>query len=220
MRKVYIEGERDGSYHDMWRRWGYTPTKILDDADVVQFTGGEDVDPALYDEVAHSTTYFSRTRDEWCIDIYQWCLAKGIPMAGICRGGQFLNVMNKGKMFQDCDGHGLWGTHEATILESGLKVQVTSTHHQIMRPNYDKGIVLMEAEPLGTYKEYMAYNEGGVQPDGWAVYDGHGETDVEAIYYPDTMSLCYQPHPEYCEEKSGCVSAYKSFLRNYLELDV
>lgn len=216
LKTVYIEGERDGSYHDMWRRWGWETVRDVDEAQVIQFTGGEDVDPALYDEVAHPQTYFSRHRDEQCIDLWQIALIKKISMVGICRGGQFLNVMNGGKMFQHCDGHGIWDTHGATILETGVRVQVTSTHHQIMRPNRDKGIVLMESEPLGTYKEHMSHIWGS----DWFVDDKPDADDVEAVFYPDTMSLCYQPHPEYCEEKSSCVSAYKSFLRNYLELDV
>jgi hypothetical protein len=144
-----------------------------------------------------------------------------VPMVGICRGGQFLNVMNGGRMFQDVNNHAIGHMHKATILESGVVVDVTSTHHQMMRPNRDKGIVLMEANPkLATKKEYMAYNEGGAQPDGWAVYNAPEEDDIESVFYPDTLSLCYQPHPEWCDEKSGCVSAYKSFLRNYLELVV
>jgi gamma-glutamyl-gamma-aminobutyrate hydrolase PuuD len=214
---VYIEDERGGSYHDMWRRWGWETVRDVDEAQVIQFTGGEDVDPALYNEVPHPRTYFSRHRDECCIDLYQYAVNNGIKMAGICRGGQFLNVMNGGKMFQHCDGHGIWDTHEATILESGVRVQVTSTHHQIMRPNRDKGIVLMESEPLGTFKEHMHYVDDAYT---WMENNVPDADDIEAVFYPDTMSLCYQPHPEYCEEKSSCVSAYKSFLRNYLELDV
>jgi hypothetical protein len=214
LKTVYIEGERDGSYHDMWRRWGWETVRDVDEAQVIQFTGGEDVDPDLYDEEPHPQTYFSRHRDECCIDLYQYAVNNGIKMTGICRGGQFLNVMNGGKMFQHCDGHGIWDTHEAIIRESGVIVQVTSTHHQIMRPS-DSGIVLMEANQLGTFKEHMFLADGK-----WYIEDCPGGDDIEAVFYPDTMSLCYQPHPEYCEEKSSCVSAYKSFLRNYLELDV
>lgn len=220
MKKVYIEGERDGSYHDMWRRWGWSVAIAAADADVIQFTGGEDVNPALYDEVPHPRTYFSRDRDEECIELWQMAKANGIPMTGICRGGQFLNVMNGGKMFQHCDGHGIWGEHEATIIETGVKVSVTSTHHQIMRPNYETGIVLMEAPKLGTFKEHMFFDNPPHGRQEWIVLDGQSEADVEAIFYPDTLSLCYQPHPEYCEEKSSCVQAYKYFLRNHLELDI
>jgi gamma-glutamyl-gamma-aminobutyrate hydrolase PuuD len=214
---VFIEGY-EGSYGDMWRRWGWAVTVDYTIADVIQFTGGEDVSPVLYDEAPHPHTGFNRRRDEMCIDLFTYARDHRIPMVGICRGGQFLNVMNGGKMFQHCDGHGIRGTHEATIRESGLKVQVTSTHHQIMRPNRDKGIVLMEADKLGTFKEYMSIDK--IEDDGWIIHNRPGDDDCEAIYYPDTNSLCYQPHPEYCEEDSGCVQAYKSFLRNYVELDV
>lgn len=220
-KKVYIEGEgRDSVYHDMWRRWGWSIAIAAADADVIQFTGGEDVDPSLYDEAVHPRTYFSRDRDEECIELWQIALSRGIPMTGICRGGQFLNVMNKGKMFQHCDGHGIWGEHEATIVETGVRVSVTSTHHQIMRPNYETGIVLMEAPKLGTFKEHMVFGGDYYGYGQWSVSDENDETDVETIFYPDTLSLCYQPHPEWCEEKSSCVQAYKYFLRNHLEIDV
>lgn len=211
---VYIEGERDGYYHQMWRMWGWSVTNLMGMADCIQFTGGEDVNPALYDEVPHPTTFFNRNRDEECINLYNLGL-QGIPMAGICRGGQFLNVMNGGKMFQDCDGHGIWGTHEALIQETGVKVQVTSTHHQIMRPS-SEAIVLMESERLGTYKEHM----GLVLESYWGAIDQVEASDVEAVFYPNTKSLCFQPHPEYCEKDSECQQTYRYFLRNHLELDV
>lgn len=218
---VYIEGERDGPYHDMWRRWGWSIAIAAADADVIQFTGGEDVDPSLYDEAVHPRTYFSRDRDEECIELWQMAKANGIPMTGICRGGQFLNVMNGGKMFQHCDGHGIWGTHEAIIRESRVKVQVTSTHHQIMRPNYGTSIVLMEAPKLGTFKEHMSLQRDEIVHRGvWEITNQPEGEDCEAVFYPDTLSLCYQPHPEYCDEKSSCVQAYKYFLRNHLELDI
>jgi len=216
---VYIEGERNGSsYHQMWERWGYTPIFNPTIATVIQFTGGEDVNPALYDEMPHPTTYFSRYRDELCLELFDIGKTNGIPMCGICRGGQFLNIANGGKMFQDCDGHAIWDTHGATIRESGLIVDVTSTHHQIMRPNMDKGIVLLEAFPLGTYKEYMIHNPE--LSDKWIVWDNNTADDIEGVYYEETNSLCYQPHPEYCDEDSSCVQTYKLFIREYLGLDV
>lgn len=216
--KVYIENA-DGHYRKMWERWGWEVVYDYKRADVIQFTGGYDVTPSLYGEASHPQTSSSLRRDENCIGLYDYAVDNGIKMAGICRGGQFLNVLNGGKMFQHCDGHGVRGTHEATILESGLKVQVTSTHHQIMRPNYDAGIVLMISEPLGTFKEHMKV-KGGETGTYWAISNGSYEDDVEAIFYPETMSLCYQPHPEWCEEDSDCVKAYKHFLVNYLEIDV
>jgi gamma-glutamyl-gamma-aminobutyrate hydrolase PuuD len=219
-KKVYIEGYGD-HYVTMWQRWGWEIANAPGLADVIQFTGGEDVNPELYGEATHPDTFYNERRDQVCIDLFNYARDNGIPMVGICRGGQILNVLNGGKMFQHCDGHAIFGTHKARILESGLEVDVTSTHHQIMRPNREKGIVLMEADKLGTFKEHMyLLDQEGVGRFDWNIENLQHEDDVEAIYYPDTNSLAFQPHPEYCEEKSGCVQAYKSFLRNYVGLDV
>lgn len=213
---VYIEGGgRD--YHKMWEEMGYIPVYAPEVASVIQFTGGEDVNPAYYDERPHPTVGFNDRRDQGCFGLYQYAVTNGIPMAGICRGGQFLNVANGGKMFQHCDGHGIGGEHMATILETGLQVGVTSTHHQIMRPNREKGIVLMEAQPkLSTFKYHMELREHNI----WDQFDGQEEDDVESVFYPDTMSLCYQPHPEWCATLSDCMLTYKYFLRNHLGLPV
>ena len=219
---VYIEGERAGSsYHQMWAAMGYRATTKLEQADVIQFTGGEDVSPELYGEAKHPLTGNNICRDDECGYIFEFAKEYNIPMAGICRGGQFLNVANGGKMFQHCDGHAIFGTHKATILETGLVVDVTSTHHQIMRPNRDTGIVIMESKKLGNFKEYMgrhdilnpAYTE-------WVIENDPDADDVEAVYYPDTNSLCFQPHCEYMEFDHPCSKTYRYFLRNYLGLDV
>lgn len=216
LNKVFIEGCGSGSYHTMWKEYfGWEITDYVREANLIQFTGGEDVDPFLYQEYAHPTNGYNSRRDQVCVDLFDYACDNRIPMVGICRGGQFLNVANGGKMYQDCDGHGIWDTHEAIIQESGLRVQVTSTHHQIMRPERERGIVIMEAEKLGTYKQYMS-SYGGAR----ILMDDPDGADVEAVFYPDTLSLCYQPHPEYCDPSSDCVATYAMFIRNYLEMKV
>lgn len=211
MRKVFIESS-NSSYERMWQDFGYARVAAPTEADVIQFTGGEDVDPVFYDEQKHPTTHSNRERDFRCFRLFETATNKHIPMAGICRGGQFLNVANGGKMFQDVDHHAIRDTHDAVILDSGKHVQVTSTHHQMMRPNRDSGIVLMIADPhLTTYKHCMMNGqEENLQ----------NEDDVESIYYPTTNSLCFQPHPEYCANNSECRDAYRYLLRNHLGLDI
>jgi gamma-glutamyl-gamma-aminobutyrate hydrolase PuuD len=221
MGKVYIEGHH-GDYGKMWRKWGWQIVANILQADIIQFTGGSDVNPEFYGEPQHHFAQVDTDRDERCRILFNQAKRVGIPMTGICRGGQFLNVMNGGKMFQHCDGHGIYGTHKATILATGSVVDVTSTHHQIMRPNRDTGIILMEANPkLGTFKEYMGnYPLFDNVPGKYFVTNAQEEDDVEAVFYPDTMSLCFQPHPEYCDVSSNCQTVYRNFLRNYLDLDI
>lgn len=219
MKKVYVE-RHEADYERMWERFGWTTVRRIGAADVIQFTGGEDVHPHFYGEEVHPKTYWNSQRDEECVLLYEYALQNGIPMAGICRGGQFLNCMNGGKMHQHCDGHGIYGVHKATILSTNLSIDVSSTHHQIMRPNRDVGIVLMEANPkLGTFKKGMEQIEIGCGRKDWIEIDRQEEDDVEAVFYPNTQSLCFQPHCEYMPG-SQCEEAYRFFLRNELGIDV
>lgn len=199
--KVYIEAKMK-SYADMFKARGWTVVDSVAKADLVQFTGGEDVSPELYLEQAHPYSQFNIVRDRVCMGIYQTALLNNIPMAGICRGGQFLNVMNGGKMYQDVDGH--LGTHEA-YLANGQKLMVSSTHHQMMRPDVD-GIVLLTANQ-STRREYMD-TKGELVRD----LEPAKNNDVEAILYESTNCLCYQPHPEIMSRDSDCQELYFKFL--------
>lgn len=74
---VYIEGERRGSYHDMWERWGWFTTDNPLRADVIQFTGGADVSPELYGEAPHPQTGANRDRDDRCMELFKMAKGKG-----------------------------------------------------------------------------------------------------------------------------------------------
>ena len=183
MKKVFILGTTSGcDYHRMFSRMGWGFADIMGEADLVQFTGGADVSPHLYGEfITHPSTHCHPARDMSEVRLFMEALRHGIPMAGICRGGQFLNVMCGGTMRQDSMHHTIGGTHKANIL--GRRVDVSSTHHQIMR--------------LGA----------GATIEGWAVdmpddvlymNDYSNLMDqVEAAFYHKERVLCYQPHPEF-----------------------
>ena len=126
-------------------------------------------------------------------------------MAGICRGAQFLNVMNGGKMWQHTVGHAIRGVHEAIDQMSGEEVMVTSTHHQMMIPTND-AIVLMTAD-CAVFKQGFEVQElGGIKPD------------IEAVFYPETRCLCYQPHPEYVDIDHSCQTMYFHYLSVFFDL--
>lgn len=156
--------------------------------DLVLFTGGEDVSPHLYGE-PNVASGCSKSRDDFEIEIFNHF--KGTPMAGICRGGQFLNVMCGGKMYQDVNNHGIGGTHKAVLVETGEVFDVTSTHHQMMRPA-PHGKVLVTA-CLSTVRKYGAFDDQG--KPCIVVKGGDEHEDVEAVQYDNI--LCFQPHPEY-----------------------
>jgi hypothetical protein len=163
-------------------------------ADIVCFKGGADVDPQLYGQKRHRTTGVSPASDKR--DIQYWDEIKDDPnvlKVGICRGGQFLNVMNGGKMWQNVNNHALWGTHKAIDLTGIIgapigggfgETTVTSTHHQMMRAGPD-GEILCIAHEATSYE------------DDTDEINKPLEYDTEVVWYPKHRSLCFQPHPEY-----------------------
>lgn len=203
--KVLIIGQ-DSSISAMFSRngWDVTHNTLETDIHLVQFTGGEDVTPSLYQEKAHPATACNLSRDVRESQIFLDFKGR-VPMAGICRGAQFLNVMNGGSMWQHVGGHAIRGVHIAKDQMSGEDIMVTSTHHQMMIPN-DNAIVLLTANQA-SFKQ------------GWEVQEvGSAKPDIEALYYAETSCLCYQPHPEYVDIDHSCQTTYFDYLSTFFNL--
>ena len=158
--------------------------------DLIVFTGGADVSPWMYQAKPHHTTYSDPPRDKVEAMIYHAAKRQGIPMVGICRGAQFLNVMNGGTLLQDVPGHR--GGHLMYTAE-GETMEVTSTHHQMIR--MADGAVL--------YGWAEEHREGGVP-------------DPEVVYYPATKSLCVQYHPEYGSKSDDMWKYFQSKVKELL----
>lgn len=169
--------------------------------DFLLFTGGADVSPRLYGDEDLGLSITSDKRDHHeCVLFNKY---KDIPKVGICRGGQFLNVMSGGAMYQDVKGH--CGAHEATVLDTGQTIFVTSTHHQMMIPSSD-GRVLMVAHQDGHKVETDLTKERDKTPD----------VDTEVVFYPHTNCLCFQPHPEFTRWERSLMITYFRVLFNKL----
>lgn len=169
----------------------------INDADLAVFTGGSDVNPEMYNQHKHTSTYFDNERDMKEKEYFNACYEQGLPMVGICRGAQFLNVMNGGRLYQDVDGHAIPGVHNAWLKGAILPVDVTSTHHQMMIPNLGKWCDILLTSSESSRRVEMNNLSGPKVERTFRHEKGVARTDVECIYYPDTRSFCFQPHPEY-----------------------
>jgi putative glutamine amidotransferase len=70
--------------------------------DGLMLTGGEDIAPSRYGEVAHDTvTAAEPGRDEFEIALVAAARARNLPILAICRGVQVLNVACGGTLVQD-----------------------------------------------------------------------------------------------------------------------
>lgn len=168
----------------MFAKAGCTAAKDLGDADLVVFLGGEDVDPSLYGENKHPTTYFNKARDAKEMEIFTEAVKLGTPMFGICRGMQFLHVMNGGKLYQNVRNHGR--THGMRDYRTGEIMEISSMHHQMVIDN-DSTFVIGVAEnpghgaPYDTARNTMSWNK---------------HEDIEAAIYPNINAIAVQGHPE------------------------
>lgn len=76
--------------------------EVLSHLDGLVLTGGEDVDPARYGETAlNETVEVNYKRDTSDFLLASEALRRDMPILGICRGEQLLNVALGGTLYQD-----------------------------------------------------------------------------------------------------------------------
>lgn len=125
--------------------------ETLDALDGIVFSGGADVDPALYGAEPHPETDSPQAhRDAAELALLEAALARDLPTLAICRGFQLLNVARGGDLVQHLpeevghDAHkqvpGEFAVHPVEVREGtrlaslvGEHPQVTSHHHQAVR---------------------------------------------------------------------------------------
>ncbi|MDX6210958.1 MAG: putative glutamine amidotransferase [Frankiales bacterium] len=124
------------------------PDRLLDRLDGLVLAGGADIDPTFYDEPPNAATAGLRPdRDAAEIPLALAALSRDVPLLGICRGAQILNVARGGSLVQHLpdevghEGHrpspGVYGEHRVRLAEGsrlgallGKAVEVRSYHHQ------------------------------------------------------------------------------------------
>lgn len=195
-RNIYVVG---GDY--LYANWmqGEIVNK-MHEADLVVFTGGEDVDPALYGRKPHSTTSFNRYRDDKEVGEFDLAKSYNLPMVGICRGSQFLCAMAGGILVQ----------HQSHLFRHSVQVQggddilVTSTHHQrqfpFVLPSSDWGLLgWCNLSPFSFGEE----NEDMTRWSNGFTAQERDLPEVEAAYYCKINALAIQSHPEIVYPASG-----------------
>lgn len=160
------------------------------------FTGGHDVDPALYRaEKGPHCGPANHDRDVLEKTVFAYALEKDLPVFGICRGIQLINVLCGGTLYQDIP----------TEYQAEGKVE----HH--MSPPYNvpcHRVEILEDTPLFRLlgKAELAvnsYHHQAVKELASALRPMAVSEDglTEALYMPGKRFIqAVQWHPEFCDQ--------------------
>jgi putative glutamine amidotransferase len=125
------------------------PQEILAGLDALMLAGGADLDPGTYGAAAHHKTRGAAgLRDAFELALVRGAIERDLPLLGVCRGMQVMNVACGGTLHQhvpDLLGHedhrrvpGTYGDHDVRLVPGSLaaraagavRVATKSHHHQ------------------------------------------------------------------------------------------
>ena len=152
-------------------------------------TGGGDIEPRLYGREPGLDAFVDPARDQAEIALAQAAWEMRLPVFGVCRGAQVINVALGGDIYQDLDadlGHG------NALHQHGVEERYDRHHRiQIERPELER-LIGKETEVNSLHHQGLRRIAAGLVPAARAE-DGL----CEAVIAPDRPWLAVQWHPEW-----------------------
>ncbi len=178
----------------------------------VLFTGGPDVDPKYYGEAVdpEAGVEIDPERDEFELPLARLALERDLPVLGICRGLQLLNVVLGGRLIQDLPGHR--ADSDGRSAFHGLRLDRSGPLAAILGP---------EGEGPVNSRHHQGVGPAGLAdllvPAAWAearLRTGEAVDLVEAFYGRGFRWLfAVQCHPERADEvPAGYRNLFAAFV--------
>lgn len=175
------------------------PGELLDLLDGLLLSGGGDLDPASYGAAPDPRTENARAeRDRFELALAREALARDLPVLGICRGMELLNVAHGGTLTQhlsDTEVHlhtpGRFSDHEVRLEPGSLAARTVGRERLSVRSHHHQGV--------GRLGE-------GLVASGWAEPGGA----IEAIEASDrhwTLGILWHAEEERTSPVIGALAA-------------
>jgi putative glutamine amidotransferase len=184
-------------YLDALERAGATPVPLTERAstadrvaafeamDGLLLSGGADIDPGRYGEAPAGSRDAEPGRDALEEEAFRAALEAHVPVLGVCRGLQAINVFSGGSLVQHLEGHesGAYpspavtrhrleladGSRLAAILDDSSDLQVNSYHHQAITPDRLAPGLRISAVAEHTDAGRLVEGVESTDPDRWLV---------------------------------------------------
>jgi putative glutamine amidotransferase len=181
--------------------------RLLGAMDGLLLAGGADIDPALYGETANGALEMDQARDDVELAAWREAESRSLPVFGICRGLQAINVFLGGKLLQDVPSHAGTPYGKGPAHTHDLEIEPASRLGRAVASAAPDGLAAGDAEDsalqlqVNTYHHQAVSLEGlaaGLRPTAWA-YSEAGRL-VEGLESRDgRWILALQCHPERTE---------------------
>ena len=167
-------------------------TELLSTLDGIIFTGGEDFDPSYYNErPIPQMGKVNAFRDEFDIKLLRLAVEQGVPVLGICRGLQLINITYGGSLYQDLSTQ----YHDNSIRHRQKQPKEDASHSVIVEDNTVFSSIVQQRMLMVNSSHHQAIKK--VAP-GFRVAGKSPDKIVEAIEKIDSKNwiLGVQFHPE------------------------
>lgn len=209
-RKIYVVGGDNG--YSNWMEGKLVGD--MESADLVVFTGGEDVTPSIYGSAKNSKTGNNPARDEYEVEKFKKARSLNKKMIGICRGAQLLCALAGGKLVQHQDNPNY--KHDI-VTYKGEHVVTTSSHHQAQFP---WGLPEESWKLIAHTVGQSPFHEGINRADELVNENGENAgIEVEIALYKNINALSVQGHPEWLNSSDDLVF-YRKLLNDFMQDEI
>ncbi|MCA8879268.1 MAG: gamma-glutamyl-gamma-aminobutyrate hydrolase family protein [Rhodobacteraceae bacterium] len=146
-------------------RWTSARPRDLDDVDGVVIGGGDDISPDIYGGSIVSSARLDHDRDAMERALVLGALARHMPLLGVCRGAQMINVALGGSLWQDAYGVYTASERRWTVLPRKSVVVEPNTRLARIAGNEEMRVNALHhqaVDRLGSGLQIAARDRGGM----------------------------------------------------------